>query len=53
MTRATYEERGELSAAVELRELFPGIASIKTTRECVRTVIGWNVLPRAMATDRK
>jgi hypothetical protein len=26
MTRANFEQRGELSAAVELRGLFPGIA---------------------------
>jgi hypothetical protein len=32
--RAAYEQRGELSAAVELRHRFPGIASTAQAREC-------------------
>jgi hypothetical protein len=36
--RATYEQRGELSAAVELRRRFPGIASTAQARECARII---------------
>jgi hypothetical protein len=43
--RTAYEEHGELSAVVELRRLFPGITSIVTARECVRTIIDWPSLP--------
>jgi hypothetical protein len=39
--RTAYEDRGELSAAVELRRLFPGIATIKAARECVRSIAVW------------
>jgi hypothetical protein len=39
--RAVYHQRGEFSAAVELRRLFPGIASTAQARECARTIAGW------------
>ena len=39
--RATYEQRGEFSAAVELRQLFPGIVDNAQARLCVRTIAGW------------
>jgi len=39
--RAIFEQRGELSAAVELRRRFPGIADNAQARECVRTIAGW------------
>ena len=39
--RAVYEQRGELSAAVELRRRFPGIFSTTQARECAR----WKRLP--------
>jgi hypothetical protein len=32
---------GELSAAVELRRLFPGITDNAKARECVRSIAGW------------
>jgi hypothetical protein len=35
MIRATYEQRSEFSAAVELRQLFPGISDNEQARECV------------------
>jgi hypothetical protein len=38
--RATYKQRGELSAVVELRRLFPGVDNIALARECVRTIAG-------------
>lgn len=50
--RAAYErgERareggGELSAAVELRRLFPGLANNENTRICARSIAGWKPLP--------
>ena len=43
--RAVYEQRGELSAAVELRRLFPGITDNAQARECARTIAGWQPLP--------
>jgi hypothetical protein len=48
MIRATYEMRGELSAAVELRQLFPGIVDNAQARLCVRTIAGWRPLPKRL-----
>jgi hypothetical protein len=47
--RAIFEEQGELSAAVELRRRFPGIADNAKAREHVRTIAGWKPLPPAAA----
>jgi hypothetical protein len=44
--RAIYEQRGEFSAAVELRRLFPGITDTAQARECARTIVGWKPLPK-------
>jgi hypothetical protein len=46
--RAVYHQRGEFSAAVELRRLFPGIASTAQARECARTIAGWQPLPKRL-----
>jgi predicted protein tyrosine phosphatase len=43
--RAIYEQRGELSAAIELRRLFPGITDNAQARECARTIAGWKSRP--------
>jgi hypothetical protein len=43
--RAAFDRGGELSAAVELRRLFPGITSTTQARECARTIAGWKPLP--------
>ena len=43
--RAVYEQRGELSAAVELRRRFPGILDNVLARECARIIAGWKPLP--------
>jgi hypothetical protein len=43
--RAVFEQRGELSAVVELRRLFPGIRDTELARDCVRTIAGWQPLP--------
>jgi hypothetical protein len=43
--RTAFNEGGELSAAVELRRLFPGLANNENTRLCARTIAGWQPLP--------
>jgi len=43
--RAAFVQRGELSAAIELRRLFPGITDNVQARECARTIAGWKPLP--------
>jgi hypothetical protein len=43
--RAAFEQRGELSAAVELRRLFPAITNTTQARACARTIAGWKPLP--------
>ena len=42
---AAFDQDGELSAAVELRRIFPGITSNETARMCVRSIAGWTALP--------
>jgi hypothetical protein len=34
--RATFNQEGELSAAIELRRLFPGVTDNAQARECAR-----------------
>ena len=43
--RKAYKESGELSAVVELRRHFPGIADNENARRCVRTIASWQPLP--------
>lgn len=43
--RTAYEQGGELSASVELRRLFPGLANNENTRICARSIAGWTPLP--------
>jgi hypothetical protein len=43
--RTAYEQDGELSAAIELRRLFPGIIDNAKARDCARTIAGWTPLP--------
>ena len=43
--RAAYERGGELAAAVELRQRFPGIFSNAQARECARIIAGWKPRP--------
>ncbi len=43
--RKAYVESGELSAVVELRRHFPGIADNENARLCVRTIASWEPLP--------
>ena len=51
--RATYEQRGEFSAAIELRQLFPGITDNAQARLCVRTIAGWRPLPKRRRAIRR
>jgi hypothetical protein len=43
--RAVFEQRGELSAAIELRRLFPAVTDNAQARACARTIAGWKPLP--------
>ena len=43
--RTAFDQGGELSAAVELRRLFPGVTDMAEARECARTIAGWKPLP--------
>ena len=43
--RAAFDRGGELSAAVELRRLFPGVTDNTQARACARTIAGWKPLP--------
>jgi hypothetical protein len=43
--RAAFDQGGELSAAVELRRLFPGIADNENVKRCVRAIASWTPLP--------
>jgi hypothetical protein len=43
--RKAYDESGELSAMIELRRHFPGIADNENARLCVRTIASWQPLP--------
>ena len=42
--RTAFDQGGELSAAVELRRLFPGITDNEQARACVRMIAGWKPL---------
>jgi hypothetical protein len=43
-----YIQGGELSAAVELRRLFPGLANNEATLNSARTIAGWQPRPWAL-----
>jgi hypothetical protein len=46
--RAIFEQEGELSAAIELRRLFPGITDNAKARECARSIAGWQPLVKPL-----
>jgi hypothetical protein len=48
--RTAYEKDGEVSAAIELRRLFPGITDNAQARASARTIAGWQPLP-ALASE--
>jgi hypothetical protein len=43
--RTTFEQGGELAAAIEVRRLFPGIIDNAQARACARTIAGWKPPP--------
>lgn len=43
--RTAFFDEGELSAAIEVRRRFPGIADNAHARDCARTIAGWNPDP--------
>jgi hypothetical protein len=43
--RAAFDHGGELSAAAEVRRLFPGVTDTVQARECARTIAAWKPLP--------
>jgi hypothetical protein len=45
MIRTAFDQGSELSAAVELRRLFPGITDDAHARARARTIAGWKPLP--------
>jgi hypothetical protein len=45
--RTAYEQEGELSPAIEVCRLFPGITDNAAARECARTIAGWKPLHTA------
>ena len=51
--REAYERGGELSAAIELRRLFPGITDNALARTCAQTIAGWVSLPEPPATVKR
>ena len=51
-----FEQQGELSAAIELRRLFPGVTDNAQARACARTIAGWKPLavpPRPVRLPRE
>jgi hypothetical protein len=50
--RTAYEQDGELSAAIELRRLFPGITDNENARRCARSIASWSPLPVPKAPRR-
>jgi uncharacterized ParB-like nuclease family protein len=50
--RTTLEQEGELSAAIELRRLFPGVGDMAKARQMARTIAGWRPLS-SVAPKRK
>jgi hypothetical protein len=48
--RTVFHEEGELSAALELRRMFPGVTDNAKARSCARQIAGWKPLPQEAAT---
>ena len=43
--RGVFEKEGELSAAIEVRRLFPGVTDNAKARLHARTIAGWKPQP--------
>jgi hypothetical protein len=48
--RTVFEQEGELSAAIEVCRLFPGITDNAQARAHARTIAGWKPLPVRVCT---
>ncbi len=46
--RQAYEESGELGGIVEFRRHFPLISNHARTLECVRMIVGWRPIAKAL-----
>jgi len=51
--RAAFDQGGELSAAIELRRLFPGITDNDHARRCAMAIAGWTSLPATPPPGRR
>ncbi|AIB14636.1 hypothetical protein Sp245p_17210 (plasmid) [Azospirillum baldaniorum] len=51
--RRAFHDRGEWSAVVELRRLFPVFANNPEALRCVRAIAGWQPLPAPAAAPPK
>ena len=51
--RAAFEQQGELSAAIELRRLFPGITDNAKARACARNIAGWQPPPAPAVKEKQ
>ena len=49
--RAVFHEEGELTAAIELRRMFPGVTDNAQARLHARTIAGWKPLPATPGTS--
>ncbi len=43
--RTAFDQQGELSAAIEVRRLFPAITDNVKARACARIIAGWTPTP--------
>jgi len=53
VTRRVFDEEGELSAVIELRQHFPLITDNARRRECVRIIAGWRPVPPPAQAESK
>jgi hypothetical protein len=50
--RAIFEQEGELSAAIEVRRLFPGVNDNAKARACAQSIAGWKTQRCDFVTSR-
>jgi len=48
--RTVFEQKSELSVALEVRRLFPGVPDTVKARECARAIAGWTPSPASPCT---
>jgi hypothetical protein len=47
--RTVFEQEGELSAAIEVRRLFPGVTDNAKARAHAQTIAGWELPPTPLS----